>query len=300
MKEYYSGDIAVKANEGAFQAGAAEIPFSMKGIPGTGIVSRRKIRINNPDYDRPVVIFIAIVVVLSLLSLYNLNIGWIRLFYRTADLVGVFADLAKLNFGNFDITLLSFVESVTVTILATFYSLFLGLLAGAFMARNITPSRKLAALLSAYNSFIRAVPTPVWVLLMIACLGFGPAPCIIGLSFHATAFFSRAFTQAFEEVNRDTVEALLATGANRVQIFSGAIMPASLTALIAWAAMRFEINFSESSILGMVGGGGIGFAIAANMSSYNYGRAGLSILMVFLFAYSLELTLTAMKRRMRV
>ncbi len=171
---------------------------------------------------------------------------------------------------------------------------------GAFMARNITPSRKLAAALSAYNSFIRAVPTPVWVLLALACIGFGPAPGIIGLSFHAAAFFARAFAQSFEEVPQDIIEALQATGAGRIQIFFSAVLPASITALIAWGAMRFEINFAESAILGMVGGGGIGYSIAASMTGYHFGRAGLAILMVFVFAYSLELTFTAIKRRMKI
>ncbi|WP_211237018.1 PhnE/PtxC family ABC transporter permease [Aneurinibacillus terranovensis] len=259
-----------------------------------------KIRINNPEYNRPVKVFLGIVIVLSILSLVSLDINWVTLASRLGNLVGVFADLAKFNFSNIGTVFIAFAESVAVTILATLYSLIMGLVMGAFMAKNITPSNKLAVALSALHSFVRAVPTPVWVLLFLACLGFGPAPGIVGLSLHATAFFARAFTQAFEEVSTDTIEALRATGATRIQIFFSAILPASLTALIAWGAMRFEINFSESSILGMVGGGGIGYSIAASMTGYNLGRAGVSILMVFLFAYSLELIFTAMKRRMKI
>lgn len=259
-----------------------------------------RIRLHNPSFNRALNIFMSMAAILSLLSIFNLNIDWLKLASRVGNLGNVFLDLAKFNFLNFGLVAEAFAVSVAVTILATIYSVFSGLLLGAFMARNIAPSKKLAAMISAFCSFIRAVPTPVWVLMMLACLGFGPAPGILGLSFHATAFFARAFSQAFEEVPQASVEALQATGANRIQIFFSAVLPASLTALIAWGAMRFEINFGESTVLGMVGGGGIGYSIASSMSSYNFGRAGISILMVFVFAYTLELVFTSFKKKLKV
>lgn len=284
MDEFYISDVLV-------EKGAV---YSQKAAAGGSI------RLHGPGYNRTVNIFIASAVLLSFISIFSLNIDWVKLASRAGNLGKVFMDLANFNFLNFGLVAEAFAVTVSVTLLATVYSLLTGMVFGAFMARNISPSKKLAGFLSAFCSFIRAVPTPVWVLLMLACLGFGPAPGILGLSFHATAFFGRAFSQAFEEVPQSVVEALKATGANRIQIFFSAVLPASITALIAWGAMRFEINFGESTILGMVGGGGIGYSIAASMSSYNFGRAGISILMVFIFAYALELSFTALKRRMKV
>ena len=52
--------------------------------------------------------------------------------------------------------------------------------------------------------------------------------------------------------------------------------------------MRFEINFSECAILGMIGAGGIGFIIARSIQGYEYGTAGVAIVLVFAFAYSIE------------
>lgn len=284
MKDYYMSDVLVEK----------------EGLRRPTANRAKKIKIRNPEFDRPLNIFLFITVVLSVTSILSLNIDWMKLFGRFGELGNVFLELSKFDFHNFSLVAIAFIESVTVTILATLYSIAGGLLMAAYMAKNITPSKKLSGVLYAFNSFIRAVPTPVWALLVIACLGFGPAPGIIGLSFHATAFFARAFAQAFEEVPVETIEALKATGASRVHIFFSAVLPASVTALVAWGAMRFEINFSESTILGMVGGGGIGYSIASSISGYKFGRAGISILMVFLFAFSLELAFTAIKRRMKV
>lgn len=262
--------------------------------------ANKRIRINNPEYDRPVKLFMVIFSVISIAALWRLEIEWVKLFSRAGELAAVFADLIKLNFSNFGFIGTSFLESVTVTVLATIYSLTAGIAMGALMAANITPSKKLAKALSAFNSLIRAIPTAVWVLIMLACLGFGPAPGVVGLSFHAAAFFARAFSQAFEEVPQATIEALLAAGANRIQIFFSAILPASFTNLIAWGAMRFEINFSESAILGMVGGGGIGYCVMANIHGYDYGAAGVAILMMFVFSFTLELIFTAIKHKLKV
>ncbi len=262
--------------------------------------SNKKIRINNPKNDKPFKMFLLIIFILSVISILLLGIDWLKLASRFSNLLHVFTELSKFDFTNFNLTAVSFLESASAAVLATFYSIVLGLLMAFFMARNITPFKSLSLVLSAYNSFVRAVPTTVWVLLILACIGFGPAPGIIGLSFHATAFFSRTFAQAFEEVPKESIEALKACGAGRLQIFFCAVLPSSFTSLVAWSALRFEINFSESAILGMVGAGGIGYSIEANMTSYCYGQAGIAILMVFVFAFSLEIMFTALKRRLKV
>src|ERR1700730_3056984 len=158
-----------------------------------------KIRINNPANDRSIHVFLWIAAILSIVSIISINIDWIKLASRVGKLATVFTDLSKLNFANINLVLLGFADSVAITILATVYSLILGLVMAAFIARNITPSKKLSAILSAFFSFLRAVPTPVWVLLALVCLGFGPAPGVVGLSVHATSFFARAFAQSFEE-----------------------------------------------------------------------------------------------------
>ena len=63
--------------------------------------------------------------------------------------------------------------------------------------------------------------------------------------------------------------------------------------------MRFEINFAECAILGMVGAGGVGFVISTSIQGYEYGKAGLAILLVFLFAYLIERMFVNIKKRIK-
>ncbi len=262
--------------------------------------SGKKIKIKNIKHHMPVYIFIFSSVMLTIVSFFSLDLDFSKAVSRMPKVVDVLYKLGNVSFENFAITVRTFTETVTVTILATIYGGFLGLLVGALAAKNITPCRPLSLFLKMMFSLIRAVPTPVWVLLILACLGFGMSAGIVGLVFHVVAFFGRTFAQSFEEVPDGSIEALEAVGANKFQIFFSAVLPSSFTSLIAWTTLRFEINFAEAAILGMVGAGGIGYTIMAAMNGYKYGRAGLAVVIIFLFSYGVEVLVTAIKRKVKI
>jgi phosphonate transport system permease protein len=259
-----------------------------------------KIPLGNLKRDLPVHIFLIALAVLTAVSLALLDADWSRLIQRFPRLGRVFLDMVHFSTERFSLTLLTFVETVAVSALALIYSLVLGLVLGALAAENISPWKPLSPVIKSFLAFVRAVPTPVWVLLVLASMGFGMASGIMGLSFHATAFFGMVFAQLFEEVPGGAIEAVRAAGANRVQVFFSAVFPSSLSGIIAWTALRFETNYQEAAILGMVGAGGIGYTIMAAMNSYKFGRAGLAILIVFIFALGIELLSTVIKGRVKV
>jgi phosphonate transport system permease protein len=259
-----------------------------------------KIPVGNLKRDLPMYLFSIALLALTLASLGLLNADWHKLIQRFPRLGRVFLDMAHFSAERFSLTVLSFAETLAVAMLALIYSMVLGLVLGALAAENISPWRPLSLIIKSFLAFVRAVPTTVWVLLVLASMGFGMASGIMGLGFHATAFFGMVFAQLFEEVPDETIEAVRAAGASRIQVFFGAVLPSSLSGIIAWTALRFETNYSEAAILGMVGAGGIGYTIMAAMNSYRLGRAGLAVLIVFVFALGIELLTTYIKRRVRI
>jgi phosphonate transport system permease protein len=275
------------------EQGLADVRYDEKERPP-------KIPVANIKRDLPAHVFLISFAVLTLLSLGLLDTEWFKLVQRFPRLGKVFLDMAHFSTERFSLTLLTFTETITVAALALIYSLILGLVLGALAAENISPWKPLSPIIKSFLAFIRAVPTPVWVLLVLASMGFGMASGITGLSFHATAFFGMVFAQLFEEVPRETIEAVRAAGANRVHVFFSAVLPSSLSGIIAWTALRFETNYQEAAILGMVGAGGVGYTIMAAMNSYKFGRAGLAVLIVFIFALGIELLSTYIKRRVKV
>lgn len=242
--------------------------------------------------------FLIGVVVLSVFSLFYLEIDWLKICSRVSDIGQVFWNLAHLDFTNIDLILISLIETISIAVLSLLYSLILGILFGMLAARNVFHIPLLSVLTQSFFTFLRAVPTPVWVLLMLVCLGMGPAAGVAGLCVHTTAFFTKSFAQSFESIPDETIEALEVTGTKRLSIFTNAILPATLAQIVAWAGMRLETNFSECAILGMVGAGGIGYVISNSLRGCDYGTAGVAILMVFVVAYGIERAFVRIKKKL--
>lgn len=259
-----------------------------------------KIKIGCEQKDYSVRNFLLGLAVLTIVSFLFLDIEWGKLFSRLPEIPRIFIKLFQFRFDKMDQIFEAILETISVAVLSTFLGVVLGLFFGVFAAENILHVKGLPIFVKSFFSFIRAVPTLVWVLLMLVCLGFGPAAGIVGLCIHTTAFFTRSFSQSFEDVSDEVIEALEVTGAGKMQIFFNAILSSSLSQIIAWIGMRFEINFAECAILGMVGAGGIGFMISNSIQSYEYGTAGVAIVLVFLFAYLIERIFVAIKRTLAI
>lgn len=242
--------------------------------------------------------FLISMAVLSAVGLIYLESDWLKMLSRVPDIGGVFWELAHLDFANMDLILSSMLETVSIAVLSLLYSLILGILFGMLAARNILRLPLLSTVVQSFFTFLRAVPTPVWVLLMLVCLGMGPEAGVAGLCVHTTAFFTKSFAQSFESISAETIEALEATGAGKLGIFFNAVLPAALSQIVAWAGMRLETNFSECAILGMVGAGGVGYVISNSLQGYDYGTAGVAILLVFLIAYGIERIFVRIKKRL--
>ena len=260
-------------------------------------MNREKISVKCRQRNRFIPGFLIGVAVLTVISLLYLKIDWLKMASRVPDIGGVFWELAHLDFSNMDLIFSSLAETVSIAVLSLLYSLLLGILFGMLAAKNVFKHPILSAAVQSFFTFLRAVPTPVWVLLMLVCLGMGPEAGVAGLCVHTTAFFTKSFAQSFEDIPEETIEALEVTGTGRLSIFFNAVLPASLGQIVAWAGMRLETNFSECAILGMVGAGGIGYVISNSLQGYDYGTAGVAILLVFLVAYMIERVFVRIKRK---
>ena len=259
--------------------------------------NRARIPVKCAQRNRFIPGFLIGVVVLSVISLLYLQIDWLKLASRVPDIGEVFWELAHLDFANMDLIWSSLIETISIAVLSLLYSLLLGIVFGMLAARNVFRIPVLSVLTQSFFTFLRAVPTPVWVVLMLGCLGMGPEAGVAGLCVHTTAFFTKSFAQSFESIPDETIEALEVTGAGRLSIFCNAVLPAALSQIVAWSGMRLETNFSECAILGMVGAGGIGYVISNSLQGYDYGTAGVAILLVFLVAYAIERMFVKIKKK---
>ena len=137
---------------------------------------------------KPYPYFLGSTAALCVLSLLYLDVDWIKLAGRVPDMGSIFYRLAQFDFKYMDLIAAAMWETLSITVLSTLYSVILGLFFGMFAAENYFPYALAVGTGAVMVYLLRAVPTPVWVLLMMVCLGMGPAAGIAGLCVHTTAF----------------------------------------------------------------------------------------------------------------
>lgn len=178
------------------------------------------------------------------------------------------------------------------TILGAVIAFFLALMA----ATNLS-NKWLSNTIRVMVAIVRAVPTVLWVLIFAIAAGLGSEAAVLGMLFHSIAYLVKAFSEAFEEVDKGILEALTATGSNWWHIVSHAILPTTFTYLLSWTFLRFEINFSVAVAMGAAAGG-IGFELfMASGFYFDMREVGMITYMILVLAIILELTSTRLKSR---
>ena len=191
-------------------------------------------------------------------------------------------------------TFVTICVALLCTIGSAIISFFLGLLA----AENFsTPA--VSNVVKALMSLIRAIPTILWVLIFTVAIGLGTEAAVVGISFHAIAYLTKAFSESFEEINPGTIEALKAAGASYWQIVFQCVIPETISKLLSWTFIRFEINFSNAVAVGAVAGaGGIGYQLfQAGSFYYNVHEVGVIVYACLIVALILEIISIQLRNR---
>ena len=153
---------------------------------------RGRIRVKDPARDRALHWFLIAFGLLGLGALWLLRLDGAQLIEGVGKIPEAVGKLAKLDFSQLGVTFTSLLESISVAILATVYSLLGGMALAVLLAKNLTPFRGLSLCLSAVMTFLRAIPSIIWVLLVLVCVGFGPEAGIIGICIFSTSFFCQS------------------------------------------------------------------------------------------------------------
>jgi phosphonate transport system permease protein len=128
---------------------------------------------------------------------------------------------------------------------------------------------------------LRSIPELVWVLICILAVGIGPFAGTIALALHTAGVLGKLYAETMEEVPIRPLEALRSLGARPLQILLRAIWPQARPLLSSYTVLRWEMNLRASTILGLVGGGGLGQAIYNNVQLGFYPRLSTLILLVY-------------------
>lgn len=188
--------------------------------------------------------------------------------------------------------------TLALAFLTTLVGAIVALILGLLAAKNLTSARVSNAI-KGIIAVVRAIPTVLWVLIFAIGAGLGAVAAVIGMSFHTFGYLIKAYSESFEELDEGVIEALRASGANWLQIVFQAVLPSSITYILSWTFIRFEVNFAVAVAMGAAAGaGGIGYQLfMAAGYFFDIREIGFITYLILAVALVMELFATQLKKR---
>lgn len=172
-------------------------------------------------------------------------------------------------------------DTINIATLGTLLGVLIAVPVAFCAATNTTPSTRFVrpvALLIIVAS--RSINSLIWALLLVAVIGPGLLAGIVAIGLRSIGFIAKLLYEAIEEIDAKQVEAVRATGASGVQVIDYAVVPQILPAFWGISVFRWDINIRESTILGLVGAGGLGIQLNASLSTLAWNQVAMIFIVI--------------------
>lgn len=262
---------------------------SPTGTGGTG--ARNGVRLS------PLAIWLGILVVFAW-SWWSLDVQIVKFEGAGKRLAQFFSGLMPPDLTVMQTVVKSTLETLQIAYIGTVLSAFLSLGAGLLAAANLTPAWVHQPMKWTLG-IMRGIPLILVALVFVVAVGFGALAGVLAITFHATGMLGKFYAEAFENADPEPLEALESVGASWAQRVRFGALTQVAPDLVRDTLFRFELNFRESLVLGLVGAGGIGFYIQLYARSFQYEKVATLTLVVLLMVVLIEQVSTWCRRHLR-
>jgi phosphonate transport system permease protein len=189
-------------------------------------------------------------------------------------------------------------QTINIATVGTALAVALSLPVAFLAALNTTLNRATYAAARLVMVVSRSVDTLIWALLFIIVVGPGSLAGVLAVAVRSIGFVSKLLAEGIEEIDRGQVEAVVATGADRWRVLAYAIVPQVRPVFAGVCIYRWDINIRESTVLGLVGAGGIGFALNEAILGLEWRRVGLILLAILAVVIASEAGSALVRKRL--
>ena len=230
-------------------------------------------------------------------SANQLSLDFQRFISRLSNAGRILSLMLVLDTSDLPRVLYEMITSVSIAVSSLFMGFVVALCLSFLAADTIAPNKHLASLIRSIVALIRAVPSLVWILMVVASMGFTNTAATVGLIISTVGYLTKSFVASIEDLGTQSIEALRATGAPWITIVVKGLMPQLVAPFVSWIAIRFETSIGESISLGMLGVAGIGLVLIQASRSYAYGKVSLIILVILATMIMVELLVNTIRKK---
>ena len=223
-------------------------------------------------------------------AVLTIDIDWARSIPLMPQIVTVFGDLFPPDFTTVRSEMVTgIVESVVIAVIATGLGLLIAVPLSLLAARNIMTKRILSTVTRLVMLAFRGIPELIIAVIFVSAMGLGPVPGTLALTVVTASFSAKLFAEALEEVDAAPREAVVAVGAGKIQEFFASVVPQFMPAFTGHFLYILDVNLRSSTVLGIVGGGGIGFLLLNSMRVLEFQTTGAIVISIFAIVLAIEL-----------
>jgi len=179
-------------------------------------------------------------------------------------------------------------DTINIATLGTLIAILISVPVAFLAARNTTPHPLLRQVAMIIIVSSRSVNSLIWALLLVSVIGPGLLAGVIAIALRSVGFCSKLLFEAIEEVNPRPLEALASAGASGGQVVTYGITPQVLPAFAGIVLFRWDINIRSSTVIGLVGGGGIGVQLNASINALQWSQVSVIFAMIIVLVVVAE------------
>lgn len=223
---------------------------------------------------------IAILVMVAGFSYYTGLFDPERLLEGIPSIVSLMAEGFPPDFSAGLTWLLPLLDTLAMSVAGTALALTLALPLGFLGARNTAPNRVVYQIARTILNVLRSIPELIMGILFVAAVGFGALPGVLALGLHSVGMVGKFISESIEHVADEPIEAVRAAGATPLQVIFHGVLPQVLGQIADVTVYRWEYNFRASTVMGMVGAGGIGFELMGSLRLMQYQEVSALLLVI--------------------
>ena len=224
-------------------------------------------------------IVVGIVIGLVVVASYNVNASPVEFVKGLPNLTIVLKEVLLVEPKYIPTALWAMLETIQMAFIGTVIGFAISLPLGILAARNIS-NRYVYAPIRALLAAIRTFPSILWAILFVIMVGLGPFAGVLAVIMYTVGFVSKLQYEAIETIDSDPMDAASSIGVSKLQLIRYVVIPESASHLFSQLLYMFDYNIRQTSILGLVGAGGIGFYIINYIKFFEYGKAAVFMIIV--------------------
>ena len=224
-------------------------------------------------------LIIGLIIAIVIAASYNIDANPVDFVEGLPNLAIIAEELTEIEPKLFETAFYSMFETIQMAFIGTIVGVVIALPLSMFAARNLN-SKWVYAPVRAILAAIRTFPSILWAILFVIMVGLGTFAGVLAIIMYTIGFVSKLQYESIETVDADPMDAVSSIGVSKWQLVRYVILPESAPHLLSQILYMFDYNVRQSSILGLVGAGGIGFYIINYIKFFEYGKAAVFMLVV--------------------